>query len=774
MIALGAALAVAGGCGNGQPSGGCRAGTAGCSCEDGSCDGDLVCDVGECRAAITCADAGCVEHQLCTEAGGGNDAACLLACATGFEWNATTGRCDPLPGNCIDGDPASIEPQCDAENRECVESGGDASCGACKAGFIEIRGVCEEAADCAALGCEGTLNRECDDTANPPQCTDCLPDFAEDPPNAACRALVTCADLTCADCVEHTTTEDAFCPLPDICAEPPACPPGEAWAPRAGGGQCVACPACVANTGQTGNLYPVVSEEGSCICETNLGYYFSDASDAVEPCDEDGDGWTRITARQALRSSDCAVHDNAHCQLRTVDRFVLHADEGVSFDVLLTDDLFTRDLPEVVSNNGRLDLFETVANDTFSARGPAPLTPPFEPYANGNLDAGVFPTRIVEANEVNSLTKACAVTSTVNDKPEDYNDNGEADITEWQGMSSFSAATAEWQKPFVHFSYFIEAHVGWYDGPEGGTGGAGAYHIREKSRANGELPFRYGSGQGSYWAQCYRRQDADYYLDVDGNPSALAPNRGMDFARFPPQDVSVGRMGHHSQLKCVKLVPDLGPNLRAHPEEIDVDDVSSSYVVNECNMELAGSTVEQPGPGADPGNPSTPAISCRTESVPSAGLALVAPLYTDYEQSDDYTLGCINECADQALLPDASAGAGPGYQCPGFGTPGEQCNDDAGDFGIIQCNCDDYHAGIDCDFGCAPPNVFFDPEYHVGEQDSGELWACGHQVASSPSWLAEPTSRFEIRGYVPATAVERRLMCETPPCDQPTAGFAVW
>jgi hypothetical protein len=101
-------------------------------------------------------------------------------------------------------------------------------------------------------------------------------------------------------------------------------------------------------------------------------------------------------------------------------------------------------------------------------------------------------------------------------------------------------------------------------------------------------------------------------------------------------------------------------------------------------------------------------------------------------------------------------------------------NDDAGDFGIIQCNCDDYHAGIDCDFGCAPPNVFFDPEYHVGEQDSGELWACGHQVASSPSWLAEPTSRFEIRGYVPATAVERRLMCETPPCDQPTAGFAVW
>lgn len=775
LLVLGAALALASGCDGDDTSGGCEPGSAGCVCDGGACAGDLVCDGDSCRAAISCADAGCVANQLCTEAAGGNDAVCLQECETGFVWNATAGACDALPGNCLDGDPASIKPVCDAEDRECVEGGGTASCGACKSGYVEVGGVCEKAADCASLDCGGTLNRECDGTANPPLCTTCLPDFIEDPPNAACRALVTCADLTCADCVEHTAAADAYCPVADVCAAPPSCPSGEAWQQLGATGQCLACPACAANAAQTGNLYPVISEEGSCVCETNDGYFFSDASDGVEPCDEDADGWTRITARQALRSTDCAVANNARCQLRTIDRFVLHADEGVSFDVPLADDLFTKDLPEITGNGGLLDLYETVANDTYSARGPAPLTPPFEPYANGDLDPSVYPTRAVAANEVNSLTKGCTVSSLSTKLDEDFNDNGEADITEWQGMSALTV-TPEWQKPFVHFSFFIELHDSWYEGPEGGTGGVGAYHIREKSRAAGGVPFRYGAGQGSYWTACYRRQDSSYAVDGSGGPSDAAPNRGMDFARFPARDASAGRMGHHSQFKCARIVSSHSAptDPRLHPEEVLLSDVPGNWVVNACNME-PGTTLTQPGPGVDPANPYSPSITCRRVSSPTVGVALVAPLFTDYAATDGYARGCINECVDQALLPDATGGSAPGYQCPGYGTPGAQCNYDAADFGALQCVCDDNHAGVDCSAGCAPSHVSIDDAYRIGTQDPGEFWVCGHVTSSAgPPVLADAARMWEVRGHVTRTGTGRVLMCETPPCEPAASGLTVW
>ena len=41
------------------------------------------------------------------------------------------------------------------------------------------------------------------------------------------------------------------------------------------------------------------------------------------PCDDDGDGWIRESARAALTSDDPQVLDNARCDLRVVDRFVL-------------------------------------------------------------------------------------------------------------------------------------------------------------------------------------------------------------------------------------------------------------------------------------------------------------------------------------------------------------------------------------------------------------------------------------------------------------------
>jgi hypothetical protein len=442
----------------------------------------------------------------------------------------------------------------------------------------------------------------------------------------------------------------------------------------------------------------VTTSDGKCVCVPKLGWFFSSGASVLnQPCDADYDGWVRGSARESLRSEDCAIADNALCTVRRIDRFELVGDDlesGAAMTVIVAEDPLVSNLPAVAELDGLLELYEADANDDFGLRSNGTAYPVVSPYYTPIGSASS--TRALVARELNSLTKACAP-ATNGDASVDYNANLIPDIEEWHGMPP-QPQVADWLQPFVHYSYFLELYEGFY--VAGNPGEPGAYYVVEKSRrpAGGAsllpIPLVTDAGEG-HWQSCWRRNDAAYVEPGEGTP----PTIGMDFARFNQQtdEYGVPVFGHSSQFKCLSIVANSVPidDPAMTPYRIHLSDADTQYQVNACRVDTDAFPDSLPPGNLQGGNTLTPVLACGFTSG-IVGITLAVDRYDDYSDTNDYVRGCINECVDQAYLPpDERCASWPQSTCEADPSTGQltQCYLDAG---CRQCTWNETSGAWDC------------------------------------------------------------------------------
>lgn len=675
-----------------------------------SCGGD---DPPSCDTTI------CGAHQLCSSG------VCAPACEAGYAWNGSaceasaTATCQAAPA------PGSIALRCEMENRTCAEATpGQAECTTCLASHVEVAGACELRQTCTELACSAQ-NRRCEAEPNG-RCTGCLDGFVED--GTICRAPTTCDDTMCMPgftCVDGGG-RDAECRMGTCGADE---------VPSATGGRCVRCIlSCDGRPGGTGNIYQTSATlADTCVCETEPGYFWDEGAAGggdIRPCDADGDGWVRLTARRALEElNDPALRVNARCELRRIDRVRLDNDEGQQRDILL---------PQQVSlyEPERLDDQELLA----------------DAITQGSLP--MYQGRALAAEELNTLTKACVWKST-QEQAADFNQNGVEDVDEAHLDPRLDDANDP-LSPLYDFTYFIELDRGWYEG----DGPVGRYVIREKRRSAAEpdegqrLSLAYDPGDGGeHWRRCERARDAAY------QPA----QPGYDFGAQDDPLVWNG-MGHHSQFRCLRIVPSpTGASNEAAPAELD-----AAWTLNGCT---AGGT-NPPVGGAV--NPSDPALNCVVTAAPDPRTSTTAPVMlaaAKYLPYDDeftsygrpaYVRGCINTCAEHPARC-------PGYD-PGAATNRAQCVGEPTDFGRLGCGCGRGFAGADCELSCAGDlvsaasdgvgHLFTSADLTLAPR--GGTWLCGSIVAAASDPLTAQvggsTVTWSLRGEVPAA--------ETIPTDE--------
>ncbi len=640
---------------------------------------------GRCRATRTCAELGCAQQErLCTAASEHEDAQCG-ACRSGFV--DANGECQARVGAKCDGSAESISDACLAEHRSCNAESANAFCGDCEAGYVwdEALGVCAEKKLCSALDCAAE-NRGCENFPNA-HCTACLTGFTENPEDGTCRAVVGCAALSC--------TKGSICvagasPLGDAACSPD-CGPGSVW----NGLRCESCPPCNA-AGESGR-YPTPTRAGYCICRTDVGYFYSTAGDVgTRRCDADGDGWVRESARLAFASSDPVLAQNARCDVRVIDRFVLENERAQTQEVFLE-----KPLP----------LFESDRNDDdamlqaiFQARG---LPEQLGEGANA---------RLPRASELNRLTKLCHHVRT------DYNDNGAFDVSEW-GEAPLSPVLTVEQQPFNRFSYFAELHQGYYVA-KGAADAYGHYRIVERPRAPaggnpppGSLALTYAVGSGDTWRTCARDRDAQF------GQEGLVPV-GLDLATYytPPldpylsADQAFGGMMHHSQFKCLALsnVPDVAVPTSRRPSEL------SEFDLNTCVLAGEGTPLGQ-GSNAVAANLSCTTLAATDAKVDAGAVLWGAVKYRDHgpwgapANQLEYVRGCRNGCYGELS------------GCEGFNTNPRSvtCDYDVGDFGrFVSCAVGEVCDGIDNDENPATPDGSGDPLLNASCEPPGKLGEC--------------------------------------------------
>jgi len=603
---------------------GCEESAGGASCD--ACLPEHVEDGEGCRPAETCTSLDCVGlNRGCDEAG---DEARCGDCRAGFR--DVGGRCTALQDALCDGE-AGLEAACAAESRLCDPDGPDgARCGGCVVGHVEhpAPGGCIEPQGCDAIDC-AARSRRCEPTPTA-ACTDCLEGTLEDAAGF-CRQPLGCGELECGalDCVEapEGAIADARCVTP--------CEDTQLW----NGRECAPCPACdrPGEVGREGR--PTAA--GWCICETEPGWFYSVANDVgAVPCDADGDGWVRESARRFVDGGDPVLRDNARCGLRSIDRITLHTAEDATRDVLL---------------DASLGLYESVRNDDDAALEEAWRRAQLPTSAWGPGAAGV------RANLLNPFTKLC------HDARTDYNDNGLADVYE-HGAADLAPGYRADQAPFVRFSYFLELHRGWFEAL-GADPSVGAWHVAERARDpddGQEVPVRY-PGEETGWRTCQRRPDPA--VDVQDPPV------GLDFSELAPEGDWPG-MNHHSQFKCLVVldVPDPAQPAERTPAEADAD-----FVVNRCRASAAPVPVE--------GNPAEPRFTCSTLDVlPTTGSTVWAAVpYTAYPSNPvhaGYAGGCVNACAEALRRHEAD---NLDLLCPGLPVNRPSCLGQLDDYGSLEC-----------------------------------------------------------------------------------------
>lgn len=660
-----------------------------------------------------------------------------------------------------------------ADHQLCREAsaGSDASCLAdCEDGFswnagtqtcdVETKSCEPDAGDSILQECTDVGRKCVEDTPGEAECGECLQaSQLLDQETGRCRDPIKCDGIECGPgemCVEGPG-RDAFCSTD--CSGPN----GEQGLVNQDGA-CVLCPLCDdAAGGEDGPFLDSLTRNGDCICKTRPGFYWSLAPIGVETCDADGDGWVRIGAQTSIDHDDAVISSNARCNLRSISAFVLHNEGGETMSVQLAQPA---------------GLYESKRNDDQAEIEDDPNSPVF---SEG---------RPPQANEINSLTKACVAASA------DYNENGLADVNEWHTMSAPGGMNPAYQA-FLDYSYFIELHRGWYEPgaattsscavPDDCPGGqvcdvfaglcqaAGEYHIREKSRAAGApsgldlalVQDEGDPGKGSHWRACIRKRDSAY----DGAQS----KQGMDFGQFPwdTGDLSIGwhGMNHHSQFKCLKVsaAPD-------QPNEVTKSDIASEgYQLNTCTA--AGSA--GPLPVTDSMNPSDPQMSCiplpgaQVDTLENGDVRWAVQDYLhydanscdestpEYDCTENFIRGCVNECAEleeSCPLCLKTRGSCPGYhEDPVKG----QCTDITTDFGRLLCGCGEHFGGGECQVACPESDLMKSDDFSTFDTDlesrSG-YWMCGHISSTTyPDGQTELSGTntnnetYTLRGEVPST-----------------------
>lgn len=624
----------------------CMMNAAGPAC--GGCVSGYVDDLGTCRPVKTCVDLGCAAaNRLCTPPGANSDATCGACLAGYLDQGGTCGvqsnaTCDPAPAS------GSIAAGCASENRTCV-AGTPASCGGCVSGDVmdPSTQLCIPQQGCAQLDC-ASQHRDCSDTPFG-HCTTCQSGYVQDTQTGQCRAPIPCAQLTCAagsTCVEATATADAYCQT--------SCPSGQVW----NGSTCQSCPVCN-GTGEAG-VWSSTTQNGYCICQTQPGYFYSVGADVgTYPCDHDGDGWVRESARGSINSTDPAIKANARCDLRTITAFSLVNEAGQAKD-------FPLSVP--------LPLYESDRNDDDQILQSVMRQRGIPQYG---------PDRDISAAELNRLTKLCFSPKA------DYNDNGVADTEEYADHPLAPAFRPD-QAPFNQYSYFAELNYGYFQ-PAAAGALTGKYVIAEKTRlddpaiaAPDKEPVGYEPTDGAYWRSCEVRRDSAW--------NTQNPPIGMDFAKSDdPSDVSWRGMNHHSQFKCVEIENQPDPTI---PSQLTAAQAGAQALrLNACVASGAAT--------ANPGNPSKTTDRCTLVSATSAqpgDVFWAAEPYIDYDRygmypsvpDGSYVRGCINECSEYA--PDRCSTWG---QNPSDPSAGVDCSYDPANFGKFSActgheTCDGY------------------------------------------------------------------------------------
>ncbi len=540
----------------------CSNDVVGCPCDgNGQCAGSTVCNASTqtCRAVLTCAQLAangvCLPNQACVQINGA-DAQCVPDSCTGdFRWNGVS---------CV----------------ACVSAGctNEPSCTDLDAGL---------GASCVML------HRVCNTVSS--TCGACLPGYTANA-SGSCVAVPSCGGATC--------TFTQFC---DRTGTTPTC-----VASRCGAGQAVnsadSCAACApvpncSGAGFSGRLWPFMTNLDVCVCETLDDHFLiSGGNSAATACDLDGDGWMREEAGDPGVLMDPALLANSRCNIKSVDRVRLYDEYGISVDVLSCVEGLVKISP-ALSDGGALNggigqladgglmrstdggnpcsaflpmrLLETARNDIPGNPATANKAPP---YGGG---------RLLAANELNSLTKACSTITA------DYNDNRLEDVSEVQGAVAATRPTPAVDRARLEsFAFFLELDSAAAEGR--------VLNIRERSRCDATFPFHYAPDAGSptpddgyfmandkpYWRACQRNRDPSYAANnprpgydfasygcatTSGNcplvppahPIKTAPidPRATEFRDFGlcrlqgnlPADARWRGMNHHSQFKCVNV-----------------------------------------------------------------------------------------------------------------------------------------------------------------------------------------------------------------------------
>ncbi len=427
---------------------------------------------------------------------------------------------------------------------------------------------------------------------------------------------------------------------------PSECDNNEAFNPTAE--LCVDCSHLECGAPGEFGLYKTTTLTGTCICDTDDGYFYSISEQKAVKCDTDKDGWTTIVAKQFIEGKDSALREVAHCPLRIVGSLVLEPESENS----KTATVEIEPLP----------LYEASARDRDSE-----LT----------LDSNApqYGGRHLEAKELNSFTKACVNTIA------DYNANAVPDIEEWEGHEDMEDDFGDYAK----YAYFLELNRGWYEAPDNAEDN-GSYHIKERSRLESsdewnQVPFDAyeNNGLDSYWRECLRRADPAF---DDENPSI-----GFDFAWACAENGA--EMFHHSQFKCVQV--------RAPGEDADL--INAPHILGEVElsdytMNTCSSTGSQEPQGFDEDasetyNAANSVFSCQEKTSTQTGdVAWVSALYRHYKTNSEYRRGCVNECVEYDVWPGLSSCAGQA-----------ECDTELDDFGKGKCGCKGnykYPECVDC------------------------------------------------------------------------------
>lgn len=746
---------------------------------DSGVDGGAAEDSGVCADCpdSLCAQSGCAPGQSCVVQAG--EILCEDGkCEPGFA--LVSGSCEPIEGaSCLGA--GDISAACASIGRTCDDSGPSAVCGGCLAGLEEVDSRCvadpcvasgcqdvhrecaggatcggclvgyeEVGGECIATSCEtcDAEYRKCDATSGTPTCTECLAGYGE---NAAgsCVQASTCADLDCAAamrtcsevplgcddaCVEGYVWEESTrtCKVPLTCAElvcgaaevcfqdgaesdaycATGCPDGKGEFPNGDGTyRCVTCTGLIVSqatcsrTGETGALVSEGGTEGNnCFCKTEPGY-LPDLDNRAIACDEDGDGWVIDFAWVRKENAPSQSYaENTRCSVRQVEAFRLVPDAASGADLVATEE------STLSAYGAPLPLYESQANDK-PLRDARPL------YATNAVTDQTLP-----GIAVNSLTKACIGTQTVNNSGSvvdvDINTNGIQDVLEAQDTSA--AKTFNLPQAMVdyygRYSYFIELHHGYFE-PSAPGSNVGTYVIEERPRAlealgGVSIAYEDPANTSTYWRECERQDDALSCDTTIGADFSCATKHGSSCT-----DDCGRSMFHHSQFRCVLGTTSYVGNAETNPTIVEQLGIGQegfakwnadglTHRLGPASVcELTGATTSVGGTGI--ANPKSLEFNCQRTDIVVNGVKAQWSVADYINASTDpstppslgYRRGCINECDERGVE------ACPTY-VEGRATEGFQCDQSAArDFGRIECGCDTDFSGLATSCGMACSSV---------------------------------------------------------------------